>query len=67
MKYTEEDVKALCQAVIADPVYFDYDSNGPDYYRCRYCSNVQRDSKDLPEFIHEYNCPTLLARAILAA
>lgn len=61
----KSDLETVCKAVIEGAVYYDYNDNGPSYYKCNYCAGRMWEHASKGEDVqHDADCAYLVARDI---
>jgi hypothetical protein len=63
-EFNREDVLTLARAVNEAPITYQ-DSDYRTYYWCEYCDAELEDFHRYEDFIHDTNCPVLVARDVL--
>ena len=61
----KSDLEKVCAAVIEGAVYYDYNDNGPSFYKCNFCDGRMWESAPHgSEVRHEADCAYLVAQDI---
>jgi len=59
----KKDIKELAESILKNPILYEDDTfNCHDCYYCQYCDAIAKNPEDI---IHEFNCPTTIAKNVL--
>ena len=57
-------LRLICDAIIDNPIDFEENLNGPDYFRCRFCNDYTHTTQSKDSVKHSENCAFLIALKI---